>query len=83
MTYSSRAKVIQYTSPQLEILTVPSQCQEGPDCNEGDDDAGAEAELLNLKKYLSTDTEPSSDPTEKSPKPPKTQLEVTQSRKTP
>jgi len=54
VTYPSRAEVIQYTSPQLEILTVPSQCQEGPDCDADDDDAGEEVEFLSLKKYLST-----------------------------
>jgi len=55
MAYPSRGVVVQYTSPQLEILTVPSQCREGPDRDGGDDDAGAEAELLSLKKNLSTD----------------------------
>jgi len=69
MTYPSRAEAIQYTSPQLEILTVPRQCQEGPDHDADDDDAGAEAELLSLKKNSSTDTEPSPDTTDKSYKP--------------
>jgi len=42
MTYPSRAEMIQYTSPQLEMLTVPSQHWEGLDCDEEEDDAGAE-----------------------------------------
>ena len=49
MTYPSRGAVVQYTSPQLEILTVLSQCWEGPDWDGGDDDAGAKAELLRSK----------------------------------
>jgi len=74
VTYPSRAEVIQYTSPQLEILTVPSQCQEGQDHNEGDDDAGVKAEFSELEKYLSTDAEPSPDPIDESPEPPKHNL---------
>jgi len=50
MTYLSRAGVIQYTSPQLKMLSVPSQHQEGLGHDTGDDDAGAKAELLSLKK---------------------------------
>jgi len=50
MTYPSRAGVIQYPSPQLKILTVPSQSLKVRDHDEGDDDPRPEAELLSLIK---------------------------------
>ena len=54
--YPSRAGVIQYTSPQPKILTVSIRRGQA---HESDEDAGAKAELLSLKKKSSTDPEPS------------------------
>jgi len=66
MTYPSRAGVIQYTSPQLKMLTVPSQCQDGKGHDTDGDDAGAEVESQRLKN-LSTNSESSTEPKGQAP----------------